>query len=75
MLDKLDIQARQQTQREQKAQVESAEIKQLRDCLEATRADLDEKKQALLEMQRAVGDFTQELEKVKRQPVLLSSQP
>lgn len=75
LLDKLDIQARQQTQREQKAQVESAEIKQLRDRLEATRADLDEKKQALLEMQRTVGDIAQELEKAKKQPVQLSSQP
>ncbi len=75
LLDKLDIQARQQTQREQKAQVESAEIKRLRGHLDATRADLDEKKQALLEMQRAVGDITQELEKAKKQPEQPSSEP
>jgi len=75
LLDKLDIQTQQQNQREQKAQAESAEIKRLRDRLEATRADLDEKKQALLEMQRTVGDIAQELEKTKKQPVQLSSQP
>jgi len=75
LLDKFDIQSRQQTQLEQKARVESAEVKRLRERLEVTRADLDEKKQALLEMQRTVGEFAEKLEKAKKQPVPLSSQP
>jgi len=75
LLDKLEIQARRQTQREQKVQVESAEIKRLRGHLHATRTDLDEKKQALLEMQRTVGDISQELEDAKKHPARLSPEP
>ena len=57
------------TQRKEKAAIENEEIKQLSNRLEAARAALSEKKQALLEMEQTVKELGTKSEKA-REPTL-----